>query len=60
MSEPTDRLPLNALRVFEAVATHLSFTAAAKELGVTDRGHDRPSYRDMLGSPRPKNPAAVY
>jgi LysR family glycine cleavage system transcriptional activator len=35
MSEPTDRLPLNALRVFEAVATHLSFTAAARELGVT-------------------------
>ncbi|MBB4614065.1 SDR family NAD(P)-dependent oxidoreductase [Novosphingobium taihuense] len=32
----------------------------AKELGVTDRGHDRPSHRDMLGSPRPKNPAAVY
>jgi LysR family glycine cleavage system transcriptional activator len=30
-----DRVPLNALRVFEAVATHLSFTAAAKELGVT-------------------------
>jgi LysR family glycine cleavage system transcriptional activator len=30
-----ERLPLNALRVFEAVATHLSFTAAAKELGVT-------------------------
>lgn len=35
MSDPADRLPLNALRVFEAVATHLSFTAAAKELGVT-------------------------
>ena len=32
----------------------------AKELGVTDRGHERPSYRDMLGSPRTKNPAAVY
>lgn len=32
----------------------------AKELGVTDRGHERPSYRDMLGSPRAKNPAAVY
>jgi NAD(P)-dependent dehydrogenase (short-subunit alcohol dehydrogenase family) len=32
----------------------------AKELGVTDRGHDRPSHRAMLGSPRPKNPAAVY
>lgn len=35
MSGQPDRLPLNALRVFEAVATHLSFTAAAKELGVT-------------------------
>ena len=32
----------------------------AKELGITDRGVDRPSYRDMLGSPRDKNPAAVY
>ena len=32
----------------------------ARELGVTDRGIERPSYRDMLGSPRPKNPAAVY
>lgn len=32
----------------------------ARELGVTDRGKERPSYRDMLGSPRPKNPAAVY
>ena len=35
MSSDQDRLPLNALRVFEAVATHLSFTAAARELGVT-------------------------
>ena len=32
----------------------------ARELGVKDRGHDRPSHREMLGSPRPKNPAAVY
>lgn len=32
----------------------------AKELGVTDRGLERPSYRDMLGSPHPKNPAVVY
>ena len=32
----------------------------ARELGVTDRGQERPSYREMLGSPRPKNPAAVY
>lgn len=35
MSAEIDRLPLNALRVFEAVASHLSFTAAGKELGVT-------------------------
>jgi LysR family glycine cleavage system transcriptional activator len=35
MPAAPDRVPLNALRVFEAVATHLSFTAAAKELGVT-------------------------
>ena len=32
----------------------------ARELGVTDRGKERPSYREMLGSPRAKNPAAVY
>lgn len=32
----------------------------AKKLGVTDRGNERPSYRDMLGSPNEKNPAAVY
>lgn len=32
----------------------------AKDLGVTDRGAERPSYRDMLGAPRPKNPAAIY
>lgn len=32
----------------------------AKELGVTDRGIERPSYRDMLGAPKPKNPAAIY
>lgn len=32
----------------------------ARVLGVSDRGRERPSYRDMLGSPRPKNPAAVY
>ena len=30
-----DRLPLNALRVFEAVATHLSFAIAADALHVT-------------------------
>lgn len=32
----------------------------AKQLGVKDRGQDRPSYREMLGSPPVKNPAAVY
>jgi len=32
----------------------------AKELGISDRGKDRPSYREMLGSPPQKNPAAVY
>lgn len=32
----------------------------ARQLGVQDRGQDRPSHRAMLGSPRPKNPAAVY
>ncbi|WP_395337035.1 SDR family NAD(P)-dependent oxidoreductase [Novosphingobium sp. BL-8H] len=32
----------------------------ARTLGVTDRGRERPSHREMLGSPRPKNPAAVY
>src|SRR6202035_5706240 len=30
-----DRLPLGALRVFEAVATHLSFSTAAEALNVT-------------------------
>ena len=32
----------------------------ARELGITDRGAERPSYRAMLGNPRDKNPAAVY
>jgi len=35
MSGAYDRLPLNALRVFEAVATRLSFAAAADALNVT-------------------------
>jgi LysR family glycine cleavage system transcriptional activator len=35
MSSAYDRLPLGALRVFEAVATHLSFSAAADALNVT-------------------------
>ena len=32
----------------------------ARDLGITDRGEERPSYRDMLGSPNESNPAAVY
>lgn len=32
----------------------------ARQLGVTDRGKERPSYREMLGDPPSKNPAAVY
>ena len=32
----------------------------ARELGIKDRGLDRISHREMLGSPRSKNPAAVY
>ena len=32
----------------------------ARDLGIKDRGNDRPSHREMLGSPLPKNPAAVY
>jgi len=39
--------------------THVA-AEIAKELGVTDRGEERPSYREMLGSPPEKNPAAVY
>ena len=32
----------------------------ALELGISDHGRQPPSHRAMLGSPRPKNPAAVY
>lgn len=35
MMNDTNRLPLNALRVFVSVAEHLSFTDAAKDLDVT-------------------------
>jgi LysR family glycine cleavage system transcriptional activator len=35
MTTAYDRLPLGALRVFEAVATHLNFSAAAEALNVT-------------------------
>ena len=32
----------------------------AKELGITDRGMERPSHRAMLGNPRDRNEAAIY
>lgn len=32
----------------------------AASLGIKDRGKEKMSYREMLGSPREKNPAAVY
>lgn len=32
----------------------------AQTFGIKDRGHDRPSHRETLGSPRLKNAAAVY
>ena len=32
----------------------------AQDLGVSNRGKQPPSHRAMLGSPRSKNPAAVY
>ena len=35
MPSAYDRLPLGALRVFEAVATHLNFSVAADALSVT-------------------------
>ena len=35
MATPIRMLPLNALRSFDAAARHLSFAAAASELGVT-------------------------
>src|SRR3546814_15902529 len=44
-------LPLNALRVFDAAALHLSFTRAADELAVTPAavGHQIRALEDMLG-----------
>ena len=32
----------------------------ARELGVTDEGNVRPSYREALGEPPKPNPAVVY
>ena len=45
--------PLNALRVFEAAARHLSFTRAAEELHVTQAAvsHQVKQLEDILGQP---------
>jgi len=47
------RLPLNALRAFEAAARHLSITRAAQELCVTQGAvsHQVAVLEDMLGAP---------
>lgn len=50
----------NAPNLAELSGSVLVGAEIAKELGVTDRGNERPSYREMLGSPPAKNPAAVY
>lgn len=46
-------LPLNALRAFEAAARHLSFAAAAQELGVTPAAvsYQIKSLEDRIGRP---------
>ena len=43
--------PLNSLRTFEAVARHLSFTNAAREINVTQAAvsHQIKSLEDHLG-----------
>jgi len=48
-----DRLPLGSLRVFEAVATHLSFSAAADALNVTPAAVSQQirTLEDYLGLP---------
>ncbi|MFX8278064.1 LysR family transcriptional regulator, partial [Acinetobacter baumannii] len=45
--------PLNALRVFEAAARHLSFTRAAEELHVTQAAvsHQIRTLEEWLGVP---------
>jgi LysR family transcriptional regulator of beta-lactamase len=47
------RLPLNALRAFEAAARHLSFTRAARELCVTQGAvsHQVAQLERMVGAP---------
>lgn len=47
------RLPLNALRAFEAAARHLSFVSAADELGVTPTAvsHQIRQLEEILGAP---------
>lgn len=50
----------NDARGAELSGSTLIGAEIAKELGVTDRGNERPSYREMLGNPPQKNPAAVY
>lgn len=51
---------LSSPRLAELSGETLVGAEIARELGVQDRGQDKPSHREMLGSPRPKNPAAVY
>ncbi|MFZ1742717.1 MAG: short-chain dehydrogenase, partial [Pontixanthobacter sp.] len=55
---------LDALASRDDAAQYSGHTLIAAEIGKTlgllDRGNERPSYREMLGSPNKPNPAAVY
>lgn len=55
---------LHALATRQEGADYSGQTLIAAEIGKTlgllDRGNERPSYREMLGSPNEPNPAAVY
>lgn len=55
---------LDALAARDDAAQYSGHTLIAAEIGKTlgllDRGNERPSYREMLGSPNDPNPAAVY
>lgn len=55
---------VDALATREEAAQYSGHTLIAAEIGKTlgllDRGNERPSYREMLGSPNDPNPAAVY